>query len=282
MVRGTQAGLRFPSPRDAADVDDVDEGLEDEVQPEPDQNTLEVQLNAIPGIPDPTTNTTMAESSPPPVLPRNVFNAASMRTALMPPRIDRLIYQDKCAEAFTGGSNLTCIQYFPQHSGQHHPSKYSSIHDCEDKLRKGMEFKLGEDGESNGVELTFWFDSLATNLELLGLDTVFKIPQPGWTREINLAVNWGNCRASLVKPWLKLLKTGLYDAKQQKMCAPCPYDKQNMYYSGVYILASLTSKHRLNMLRELQSKPDGREVLVHVLKIRMNLFSANRGVLLLN
>ena len=280
MVRGTRArGPKFKSPPVAGNVD---QGLEDEAQPEPELSTSEDQLNATSGIPDPTTAAAMTEGTPSTVLPRDVFNVAptQMRQPLKPPRVGRLIYQDKSVEPFTGGSNLTPFQYFPQHSEQHRPSKYNSVHDFEDKLSKGMEFKLGEDGENNGIQLTFWFNRLATNLELLGLDTVFKIPQPGWTEEINLAVDWGQCRESLVKPWIKSLNTGVYNEKQQKMFVSCPYDHQNLYYSGLYILASLTTRHCFNMLREPKPKPDGPEVLVHVLKIRMNLFLSKQRILI--
>ena len=128
-------------------------------------------------------------------------------------------------EAFTGGSNIQPPLPMPQFANQRCPVKYFSTTDFMDMLKKGVEFKLGPPKEkSPQTSLAQWFKALGDKLELYGLDTVLKVPNHSVTDETYIAENWGKAKESLVNPSINYKHP------------PCPYDRINLYYSGVFIL----------------------------------------------
>ena len=114
-----------------------------------------------------------------------------------------------------------------------------------------------------------WFKELSNKLELFGLDTVFKVPNDTWTEEIYIAKDWGKAKSSLVNPWVQALKEGVVVGGTQKDI--CQYDIMNLYYSGIFILHSMTTTYRQELKGEIGERPNGPLILSLLLKNRMIL-----------
>ena len=200
-------------------------------------------------------------------------NTAPTVHGVVVPRVGGVLKLDRdTGEAFTGGSNLSIGVQMPQFPNQRRPVKYSSVSSFIALLEKGMEFKLaGPDEKNNDTTLTFWFQALAEKLKHYGLDTVFTIPNASWTSETYIAESWGKAKEDFVQPWVDQLLSGVYDPRKHRRLPECQYDIQNLYYSGTFILASLTSKYRQEMVEELGPSPHGPTLLVHILKTRLIL-----------
>ena len=78
--------------------------------------------------------------------------------------------------------------------------------------------------------------------------------------------------------WINQLKTGVrfYDAaapenNRVRTLQPCPYDLQNLKYSAIYILASLTNKFCLEIVNSVGLDATGIEVLLAVTKSKLHV-----------
>ncbi len=69
------------------------------------------------------------------------------------------------------------------------------------------------------------------------------MPDHNWTLEINLFECFNKTLAD-VKPWLKQLKEDGVEDGHGRVHPVCPYDVQNLEYSALFILGSLTTKFR--------------------------------------
>ena len=191
---------------------------------------------------------------------------------------------DGKGEAFTGGSNLVGAHLLPMHIRQRRSNKMSAQTDFLSVLEKGTELKLGSKRESAGkgsCSLVQWFQALSDAMEGLGLDTIFCIPDATWTDEINILKSWGRISNSLITDWLTELKTGVVDKRTNKKVLACPYDAQNLHFSGMFLLASCTPTHRQLLLDELGSQPNGLQVLLHIVSNRQCIKTSKQRDLVL-
>ena len=118
-----------------------------------------------------------------------------------------LLEKDKY-EPFTGGSNLQGEYLIPMHAKQRRPICISDQEFLMKTLDAGLKLKLDSPDApetASSVSVVHWFESLASTMELLGLDTVFCIPTTDWSDEHYLLKNWGQIDEALTKPWAQSL-----------------------------------------------------------------------------
>ena len=170
----------------------------------------------------------------------------------------------------------------PIFGNQRRPVDFRSLQTFEALLTKGTELKLSSpDEKQNNTNITEWFKSIASNLELLGLDTVFRVPTAGWTKEIYIAKDWGQAMRSFVEPWVnQLVSTGVVDSRTGVVAPVCPYDTANLHYSGLYILHSVTSQYRQELKHYLGGRPTGPLLLCHLLQNRLALVQSKQRKLI--
>ena len=121
--------------------------------------------------------------------------------------------------------------------------------------------------EESDIQLTVWIKMIARNMEILGMDTVFKVPNLSLMQETDLLKDWTSIAVVDVDEWITMLKTGVGSKPR------CPYDKQNLEWSGSYILNSLTKKLHSDVTQTTGQYPYGPEVLREVINIKQQLDS---------
>ena len=170
-------------------------------------------------------------------------------------------------EIFTGGSNLVQNSVFT-HTGQRRPHKFESVNSFTVSLAKGMDYKLAAADAKVITTLPNWFLHLGNELVRLGWDTVFRIPTVSWRDEVYIPTAWGSIKSEHLDAWHDQLTQGV----QMPGRAPlevCPFDLQNLDYSGTFILASLTKAYAAIVLEDLGPSPNGLMVLAYLIDTRL-------------
>ena len=153
------------------------------------------------------------------------------------------------------------------HAKQHRPIRILDQEFLMKTLDAGLELKLDSpDAPKNAssVSVVHWFESLASTMELLGLDTVFCVPTPTWSDEHYLLKDWGRIDEAVTKPWAQSLCTGVLDPHKNKLHPPCPHDAQNLFWVGTLILNSLTPTHRHRLNQALGQTPCGLKLITWI------------------
>jgi hypothetical protein len=102
------------------------------------------------------------------------------------------------------------------------------------------------------------------------MDTPFLMPNDTWTLETNLFECFNKTLAD-IKPWLKQLKEiGVKDA-HGTVQPVCHYDVQNLEYSALFILGSLTTKFRSEIEHSVGLPATGIEVLLCIIERKYSL-----------
>ena len=73
-----------------------------------------------------------------------------------------------------------------------------------------------------------------------------------------------------VQPWLDQLKNGIFNARTSTRHAPCPFDKQNLTNSAVFLLASVTTKFRQEIQQDVKLNATGLEVFDCILHRKLH------------
>ena len=103
-----------------------------------------------------------------------------------------------------------------------------------------------------------------------GMDTPFLMPNSTWTSEINLFKSY-NTPWSTVKPWIdQLSSTGVLHPVDG-LLPVCSYDKQNLEYSGLFILGSLTPKFHSELEHAVGLDASGVEILIYIIECKLSL-----------
>ncbi len=136
----------------------------------------------------------------------------------------------------------------------------------EGKLEKGMSQKLGSLHSHNSpITLVNWFTNLADSVQKLGLDTIFRVPSS--KGEIYVLQDWGELTSEGLLNWSDNLVEGFPFG--DGTIVACPYDVQNLQYSGIFLLSSLTPEYKASITEELGPSPNGLEVLAYLIRTRL-------------
>ena len=191
------------------------------------------------------------------------------------PRVGGVVTLDNSkdlGEAFTGGSNIHQTLSLPLYGTQRRPIAFKDITVFETLVSKGSSLKLASlDEKGNGTNLPEWFRGVAQGLISLGMDTVFRIPDAHWNSEVFIAQDWGQVSRDKIEPWVKQLRNGLVDPRNNEVHPVCAYDISNLLTSGQYLLGSVTFQYKKELKQCLGETPDGPLVLIHLLQTRLSL-----------
>ena len=166
----------------------------------------------------------------------------------------------------------------PTYLHQRRPFKYASQAALLKKIEEGSKDKLGTNDQKSDVSFQMWLRTQSKAHVELGLDTIFKIPVDNWTRELDIFQNY-TISSDYIGRWVRQLQQGIsfYDAtvldpnQRVRRLTPCPYDIQNLQYSATYILASLTTKFRIEIVNSVGLEATGIEVLLCVIKRKLHV-----------
>jgi len=100
--------------------------------------------------------------------------------------------------------------------------------------------------EKGEVSLTSWIRLIRIFLEDTGQDSVFRIADDREETEIYLLEDWGRATVTTVEPWVASLQDGTAAGG-----TACPYDVDNLRWSGKAILSSITQDLWIRIEKEL-------------------------------
>ena len=196
-------------------------------------------------------------------------NQAQVTPQTTAPRVGGVIPDGAQGEPWTGGSNLV-TKPSPTHLTQRRPYKYASSQSLLSKIEAGTTEKLGANDEPATCSFEHWMRLQAHHHIKMGMDTPFLMPNDTWTLETNLFECFNKTLAD-VKPWIKQLKEiGVKDA-HGTVHPVCPYDVQNLEYSALFILGSLTTKFRSEIEHSVGLSATGIEVLLCIIERKYSL-----------
>ena len=133
--------------------------------------------------------------------------------------------------AWTGGSNVERRRNRrPKTVFARRPLSFANASKVEQACTKGIH-KDKRLGLSNmPVSLTSWINLVRVYMEECGMDTVFRVYDGNVDEEIYLLEDWGAAKKEVVRDWVRKLSEG-------RMA--CPYDLDNLRWSGKALLASI-------------------------------------------
>ena len=94
------------------------------------------------------------------------------------------------------------------------------------------------------------------------MDTVFHVYDPATDKEEYLLKEWGGARMDEITVWIARLKQGIkhLDHEGNDVTDPCPYDLDNLKWSGKAIMNSITLELWETIEKDLGADADGPEV----------------------
>ena len=208
---------------------------------------------AIPALPDSPNNSMVSSSAP----------------SNISPHVGGIIPDGSIGEPWTGGSNIT-PPAIPTHLTQHHPYKYQSSQALLTKIEAGIASKLGTTGEQSNVSFEHWMRLQYHHHVRFGMDTPFLMPNSSWSTETNLFSSYNTTWAE-AKPWIRQLTITGVQHPTQGTLPVCIYDKQNLEYSCLFILGSLTPKFRSEIEHAVGLDATGVEVLLCIIECKLSL-----------
>jgi hypothetical protein len=183
--------------------------------------------------------------------------------------------------AWTGGSNLPSKQLaIPTSVNQFRPSDYKNGKTAAQTAQQGLcdEMKLSDGSEKGTILFTTWINEISAHMKEYGMDTVFRVTNFDENLEWNMLDSWGICEyRTQVLNWVNSLHEGVYvNGTRQPVC---PYDIQNLQWSGKMILNSITKTFRSLLVSDLGPTPDGPIILCKIVnKVQMMSTNAMRDL----
>ena len=160
------------------------------------------------------------------------------------PRIGGVLPDEGPGEAWTGGSNIA-PPTMPFHLTQRRPWKYASAKGLKDDISKGSTDKLGLNDEKSDCSFQLWLKQQHQAHVEFGLDSIFLMPSSDWSKETNIFFDH-TLKPETIQLWTQQLLHGVHSTKNHVSIhrPPCPYDKQNLTFSRIFLLASVTPLFR--------------------------------------
>ena len=214
------------------------------------------------------TPTTTRFRLPPQGTPATLTSTA-VQSQTLPPRVGGVIPDGGQGEPWTGGSNLVA-KLAPTYLTQRRPYKYAASQSLLTKIEAGTTEKLGASDETATCSFEHWMRLQAHHHIKMGMDTPFLMPNEDWTEEVNLFECF-NKNLSDVKPWIDQLKRDGITKPDGTTIQVCPYDVQNLEYSALFILGSLTTKFRSEVEHSIGLSATGIEVLLCIIERKYSL-----------
>ena len=181
---------------------------------------------------------------------------------------------------WTGGSNLQEYQYAdPMSINQYRPMDYKSAKAAITGANEGLDEddRLSLPNEKQVVKLTKWINEVKIHIEDYGMDTVFRVASLPSNAERYIIDEWGLCKyRPWIDEWVNQLQTGVVQANGTR--APvCPFDQQNLQWSGKFLLNSISKNFRNLITPDLGSQPPGPIVFYKIInKVQMMSAEAMR------
>ena len=169
-------------------------------------------------------NTPQTNQRQPPQVPPPTPAEAQQQLQVMRPHIGGIIQiTSHVHEAWTGGSNIH-QNGMPLNVLCRRPLDFKAMNTVQEKYKEGLEawFRLAAVDETSDVLITSWIEMIAQNMETLGMDTVFKIPNATNTHETDLLIDWTSIALIDIDEWINRLKSGIGTSNL------CIYDRQNL------------------------------------------------------
>ena len=195
------------------------------------------------------------------------------------PRVGGVSQTGGAREAWTGGSNIT-PPTMPWNVYCRRPLDFRSAAQVQTACTKGLDNdeKLGAiDEHKNMVQLTAWIESLQYHMRNLGMDTVFKVITDLETAEseTDVLVHWSRILSLDIKGWIQALTVQGVPSKDSPLRSPvCPYDLQNLEWSGNFIMNSISQKLRTDVATMVGKYPHGPVALREIINIKQQLDAA--------
>ena len=145
-------------------------------------------------------------------------------------------------DVWTGGSGLASQRSSrPKSINARRPSDFRSAARIEDACTSGLreEWRLGPSDGQSRISLTSWIAALRSKIEECGMDGVFRVVSDDGKSETYLLDKWGSADEETVADWEEKLRTGVPD-ENGILQPPCPYDQDNLTWSGKMIVDSIT------------------------------------------
>ena len=198
-----------------------------------------------PGPPPPGTPGVRTPRNTPIETPGAILTGSTQAPVM--PRVGGISQTGGAREAWTGGSNIT-PPTMPWNVYCRRPLDFRSAAQVQTACTKGLDNdeKLGAiDEHKNMVQLTAWIESLQYHMRNLGMDTVFKVITDLDTAdsETDVLVHWSRILSLDIKGWIQALTVQGVPSKDSPLRSPvCPYDLQNLEWSGNFIMNSISQK----------------------------------------
>ena len=129
--------------------------------------------------------------------------------------------------------------------------------DCEKRL--GL-----EDEKDYRITFTSWIDAIRAKMEHCGMDGIFRILSKDHSEETYILKDWGQYEPSAIKTWVKDLRDGL--PKDDTKIDVCPYDIDNLEWSGKAIADSVSLKLWTTIEKEGRYDSSGHRYLMKLLR----------------
>jgi hypothetical protein len=145
-----------------------------------------------------------------------------------------------------------------------HRSAKQTEEDCVKGLRTELHLKPADNilKDADAITLTSWIESIKEEIELKGLDAVFRINTVPPTY---LLENWGRTAQGLVPAWILTLRHGVGVAAADAP-DPCEYDLNNLRMSGQKVKNSITLDMWKRVEKDLPARPTGPEIFAAVVR----------------
>ena len=136
--------------------------------------------------------------------------------------------------AWTGGSNVTHRRNRrPKTVFTRRPLSFANASKVERACTKGIHEDKRLGMSNTPVSLTSWINLVHAYMEECGMDSIFRIYDEGLDKERYLLEDWGAAKKEVVGDWVRKLSEGM---------TACPYDLDNLRWSGKALLASIDLK----------------------------------------
>ena len=183
--------------------------------------------------------------------------------AFIPPRVGGGKDEDS---AWVGGSVVNPIKR-PKSTTARRPTEFKSIRAVEKECCEGLdsEKRLGlEDEKDYRITFTSWIDAIRAKMEHCGMDGIFRILSKDHSEETYILKDWGQYEPSVIKTWVKDLRKGL--PKDDTSIDACPYDIDNLEWSGKAIANSVSLKLWSTIEKEVGYDSSGPEVFSAIIE----------------
>ena len=200
-------------------------------------------------------------------------------TRLVPPRVGGILVNEegKEVEVWVGGSNITTNQLDgPADVNCRRPKDYKGASICKAACIKGLpdEHKLKDSSEANNILLNTWISMIKEAMISLGMDTVFRVLTVENSRqnEVFILEEWTRVESIDIEQWEKVLLAEGLTNETGEAIKPCFYDKQNLTWSGKFILASISNQLFTMVISNLgDTAPSGPRTFKEIINITQQL-----------